>query len=281
MTAPMTLGEARQYGVQCLQAVSPSAAADAEYLLEKASGASRLRMRSHPEAALAPGAWQAFEALLARRAGGEPVAYCVGERGFMDFTLSIDAAVLIPRPETELLITTALNYPSAHILDLGTGSGCIAIAMARAWPSAQIVAVDQCAQALACARHNAECLGAEAIQFKQGNWYAPVNGARFDLILANPPYIADAEPHPDQGDARFEPRTALRAGPTGLEAISAIIQAAPQHLQAGGWIWLEHGYRQGEAVRAQLTRNGFNQVTTHSDLAGHERVSGAQWSALP
>jgi release factor glutamine methyltransferase len=259
----MTLGEARQYGVQCLQAVSPSAAADAEYLLEKASGASRLRMRSHPEAALAPSAWQAFEALLSRRAGGEPVAYCVGERGFMDFTLSIDTAVLIPRPETELLITTALNYPSAHILDLGTGSGCIAIAMARAWPSAQIVAVDQCAQALA------------------GNWYAPVNGARFDLILANPPYIADAEPHPDQGDARFEPRTALRAGPTGLEAISAIIQAAPQHLQAGGWIWLEHGYRQGEAVRAQLTRNGFNQVTTHSDLAGHERVSGAQWSALP
>ena len=276
MNLPTTLGQARQYGVQCLKASSPSATIDAEYLLEKASGQPRLRFRSHPVATLSQSAWQAYEALLKRRASGEPVAYCLGQRGFMDFTLTVSPAVLIPRPETEHLITTALHYPSEQILDLGTGSGCVAIALARAWPQAQVDAVDQSATALACAQQNAEQLGVAHITFKQGDWYAPVSGHRYDLIVANPPYIADFEPHPDQGDARFEPRGALRAGPTGLESITPIIDGAQSHLHPRGWLWLEHGHAQAQAVRDQLATAGFSAIATHHDLAGHERISGGQ-----
>lgn len=279
MNLPLTLAQARQYGVQSLKASSPSATIDAEYLLEKASGQPRLRFRSHPEAALSPSAWQAYKALIKRRARGEPVAYCLGQRGFMDFTLTVSPAVLIPRPETEHLITTALNYPGDQILDLGTGSGCVAIALARAWPQAQVDAVDQSAAALACAQQNAEQLGVEQIAFKQGHWYEPVNGHHYDLIVANPPYIADTEPHPDQDDARFEPRAALRAGPTGLEAITAIIDGAQNHLNTRGWMWLEHGYAQAQAVRDQLANAGFEAIATHCDLGGHERISGGQWNA--
>ena len=279
MNLPTTLGQARQYGVQCLKASSPSATIDADYLLEKASGQPRLRFHSHPESTLSKSAWQAYEALLKRRASGEPVAYCLGQRGFMDFTLTVSPAVLIPRPETEYLVTTALHYTSQRILDLGTGSGCVAIALARAWPQAQVDAVDQSATALACAQQNAEQLGVAHIRFKQGDWYAPVNGHRYDLIVANPPYIADSEPHPDQGDARFEPRGALRAGPSGFEAIEMIIDGAKNHLDTRGWLWLEHGYAQAQAVRDQLDYAGFSAIATHCDLAGHERISGGQWNA--
>ena len=276
MNAPASLAEARRWGIEQLAATSPSAAIDTDCLLAAATGLTPVRWRAWPETPLDPDAWQRFHDTLQRRRSGEPVAYLLGRRGFLDFELAVTPAVLIPRPETEHLVEAALEEVTDRILELGTGSGCIAIALARAWPDARIDAVDVSDEALAVASGNAKALNAGAIRFLQGEWFAPVEGQRYGLIVANPPYIADNEPEPDHDDARFEPRRALRAGATGLEALETVIAAAPRHLEPGGRIWLEHGCRQGPAVRDQLARHGFGAIETRHDLAGHERVTGGR-----
>lgn len=271
-----TLGEAFRIGKARLAECVESAGIDAEHLLAFVTGLDRSAFRAHPERPLEATAWADFQRLIEQRRQSLPVAYLIGERGFMDWQLHVDARVLIPRPETEHLVEAALEQPAQSVLDLGTGSGCVAIALAKAWPEAQIDAIDCSADALAVAQININRADA-SIRLLHGSWYAPLTDERYDLIVSNPPYIGDDEPHPDQGDARHEPRGALRAGPTGLEAIEPIIQDAPNHLMPGGRLWLEHGYRQATEVRDLLEKTGFIAIETRMDLAGHERITGGYW----
>jgi release factor glutamine methyltransferase len=215
--------------------------------------------------------------LFLRRRAGEPVAYLTGEREFFGLSLAITPEVLIPRPETELLVALALELaPSgARVLDLGTGSGAVAIAIAHEEPDMEVVAVDASADALAVARENARRHGA-TIRFIYGGWFAGLGAERFDMIVANPPYVAEGDEHLEQGDLRFEPRAALVSGADGLEAIRAIVARAQDHLRPGGWLLFEHGYDQGERCRSLLAMYGYTQVQTWPDLAGIERVSGAR-----
>lgn len=218
-----------------------------------------------------------FEALLARRVAGEPVAYLCGRRGFWTLDLQVGPGALIPRPETELLVELALERlprgESLHVADLGTGSGAIALALASERPAAQVLATDASAAALEIARANALRLGLRNVTFRQGSWLEAAEGLRFDLIASNPPYIADGDPHLAQGDLRFEPAMALSSGPDGLDAIRAIVAASPPYLRPGGWLLLEHGYDQGPAVRALLQASGFVSVATHQDLEARDRVT--------
>ena len=224
----------------------------------------------------------AFASLVARRAGGEPVAYLLGSREFFGRKFAVSPSVLIPRPETELLVEIVLagvgadgTPTSLRILDLGTGSGCIAVTLALEIPQAEVTAVDASAAALSVARGNAERLGA-SLRLLQSDWFDQLAGERFDLIVANPPYIAAADPHLAAGDLRHEPAAALASGAAGLDAIRRIIAAAPAHLAPGGQLWLEHGYDQAEAVRKLLAAAGLSGIEQHRDLAGIVRVSGGR-----
>ena len=278
MSAGITLAEAWRRGRDLLGQSSPSPDIDVDRLLTAATGMDAARRRAHPERELPAADWRRFQALARRRHQGEPVAYLLGRRGFLDFELVVTPAVLIPRPETEHLVEAALEAPAARVLELGTGSGCIAIALARAWPEALIDTTDYSAEALTVASHNAALLGADSVRFRQGDWYAPVAGSRYNLIVSNPPYIGDQEPEPDQGDARFEPVAALRAEDSGFSDLYQLIAGAPAHLEADGRLWLEHGHEQGPAVRDCLQRHGFDAIETRRDLAGHERLTGGRWS---
>jgi release factor glutamine methyltransferase len=231
---------------------------------------------------LEPNALVALKVLFARRQAGEPVAYLTGEREFYGLPFHVSPAVLIPRPETELLVDFALEIigatDAARVLDLGTGSGCIAIAIAHHRPQAQVTAVDRSGDALVVARANAQALVAK-VQFVQGDWFAALeDAARYNLIVANPPYVAAGDPHLVQGDLRYEPATALASGADGLDAIRAIVAAAPAHLDADGWLALEHGYEQAAACRELLAQAGFEKLFSRPDLAGIERVSGGRLS---
>ena len=224
----------------------------------------------------------AFASLVARRAGGEPVAYLIGFREFFGREFAVSSGVLIPRPETELLVDIALRRKvgagttaTARILDLGTGSGCLAITLALEIPQAQVTALDASAVALAVARDNAQRLGAR-LRLLQSDWYSALAGERFDLIVANPPYIADADPHLAAGDLRYEPRAALASGSDGLEAIRRIVADAAQYLVPGGQLWLEHGYDQAVAVRKLFAAAGFIGIEQIPDLAGILRVTGGR-----
>ncbi|SDL84779.1 [protein release factor]-glutamine N5-methyltransferase [Franzmannia pantelleriensis] len=217
-----------------------------------------------------------FEALLALRAGGWPVAYLTGEREFWGLALATSPATLIPRPDTERLVEAALERASApvgELLDLGTGSGAIALAFASERPGWQVLGVDRepAAVALACA--NAERLALTNARFCQSDWFAALADQRFALIVANPPYLAADDPHLDLGDVRFEPHSALVAEAGGLADLRRLILGAREHLLPGGWLLLEHGMAQGEAVRAALSEAGYRQVTSLDDLGGRERVS--------
>jgi len=235
----------------------------------------------HDDHMLAEDELRVFASLVARRAGGEPVAYLVGFREFFGREFAVSPAVLIPRPETELLVEVALAGVGAgdakagapRILDLGTGSGCIAITLALEIPRAQVTAVDACETALHIATRNAEALGAQ-LRFLRGDWFSALDGERFDLIVANPPYIAAADPHLTTGDLRHEPPAALSSGADGLEALRRIITEAPAHLARDGQLWLEHGYDQPETVRELLAAAGLTGIRQHRDLAGIIRVSG-------
>ncbi|MCI4567864.1 peptide chain release factor N(5)-glutamine methyltransferase [Lysobacter sp. CFH 32150] len=248
---------------------------DAELLLAHVLDKPRSWLFAHGDDALSPDAAERFDALIARCAAGEPVAYLIGRRGFWKFDLAVDAATLIPRPETELLVELALarlsNEASLRVADLGTGSGAIALALAHERPRAQVIATDASSGALAIARANAQALGLANIEFRHGDWFMPLAGERFDLIASNPPYIADDDPHLQE--LRFEPGSALASGADGLDAIRVIARDAPAHLVPGGWLLLEHGWEQGAAARALLSAAGFMQVSTERDLEDRDRVT--------
>jgi len=246
---------------------------------------------AHDDALLDEASLLAFASLVARRGGGEPVAYLVGHREFFGREFTVSTSVLIPRPETELLVEIALARvmrsgmrsdsagdvakATTKILDLGTGSGCIAVTLALEIPQAQVTGVDAAEAALLVARKNAERYGAK-LRLLQSDWFAAVGDECFDLIVANPPYIAAADPHLGAGDLRHEPSAALSGGSDGLESMRCIIAAAPAHLSHDGRLWLEHGYDQAEAVRELLAAAGLTGIEQHRDLAGIVRVSGGR-----
>lgn len=246
---------------------------EARLLLRHVLGVPHATLEAHPEGKVSLQDTASFRALVARRAEGCPIAYLTGRREFYGMDFRVTPAVLIPREETELLVDIAREKPARRILDLGTGSGCLAIAVAKQLPQAQVTAVDVSAAALDVARENAAHHGV-SVRFLQGDWFAPLEGERFDLILANPPYVAEADPHLAQGDVRFEPRGALAAGPQGLDDIRRIAAAAAEHLLAGGRLCFEHGYDQAQAVAALLAQAGFVAIEQRRDLAGIPRVTG-------
>jgi release factor glutamine methyltransferase len=255
---------------------------DAQRLLLHALGRpldDRAWLLAHDTDALPATAAQHYLALCQQRASGMPVAYLTGYKEFYGLTLHIDARVLDPRPDTETLVDWALAaisaLPTPRVLDLGTGSGAIALAVQKHHPSAQVLAADASTDALAVARHNGERLGL-AVQWLHSNWLHNVTGV-FDLILSNPPYIASADPH--LAALAHEPLQALASGADGLDDIRTIVAQAPGHLAPGGWLLLEHGYDQASAVRTLLQEHCFTQVQSRCDLAGIERCSGGAWSA--
>lgn len=255
---------------------SPTARLDVELLLAAALGKSRSYLHTWPERIVSSEAAEIFAGYLARRRAGEPVAYILGQQGFWKLDLEVAPHTLIPRPETELLVEAALELlppRPARVLDLGTGTGAIALALASECPAWQVTALDRVSDAVALAERNRERLGLANAQIRLSHWYDAVAGERFDLIVSNPPYIAADDPHLVAGDVRFEPSSALVAGHDGLDDLRVIITQAPDHLAAGGWLLLEHGYDQAMAVRELLTRHGFIDVASRLDLAGHERIS--------
>ena len=252
---------------------------DARVLLQSVLGVSHAFLAAHPGHVVADAQLDRYLALVARRAAGEPVAYLTGEREFFSLDFKVAPAVLIPRPETELLVELALARipPDApcHVLDLGTGSGCVAISIARHRPRARVAATDRSPEAIGIAAGNASALGVRNVEFTRGDWFDAVGGERFDVIVSNPPYIAEGDPHLGEGDLRFEPQQALIAGADGLRCIREIVARAEAHLTPGGWLMFEHGYDQAERCRALLGSAGLVEVFSQRDLAGIERVSGA------
>lgn len=258
-------------------------AGEARLLLGHAMVRPVVWLLAHDEVALEEAVLLRFASLVARRRGGEPMAYLVGYREFFGREFAVSNAVLIPRPETELLVDIVLRGKvgagdTAHILDLGTGSGCIAVTLALEMPRARVTAVDASAAALRVAEQNVLRHGAR-VRLLESDWLVALAGERFDLIVANPPYIADADPHLAAGDLRHEPRAALASGCDGLDAVRRIVADAPQHLTSGGQLWLEHGYDQAGAVRELFAAAGFTQMEQFPDLAGILRVTGGRWNS--
>ncbi len=250
---------------------------DAEFLLAHLLGKSRSWLFAHATDPVADDAQANFQALLKRRIKGEPVAYLTGRQGFWTLDLEVGPATLIPRPETELLVELALaRIPVAaaiRVADLGTGSGAIALSIARERSHAMVIATDASAAALEVAKRNAASNGIAHVEFRHGDWFAPLQGEHFDIIASNPPYIAEDDLHLGEGDLRFEPEAALWSGSDGLDAIRTIVGQAGVHLQTGGWLLLEHGRDQGEAVRGLLEGAGFIDIETMRDLEDRDRVS--------
>jgi release factor glutamine methyltransferase len=255
---------------------SPTPRLDAELLLAAALGKPRSYLRTWPERELDGEQLTRFQASLQRRRQGEPVAYILGHQGFWSLDLEVAPHTLIPRPDTELLVETALELLPAtplSALDLGTGTGAIALALASERPAWQVTGVDRVEDAVALAERNRQRLQLGNARFLHSYWFSALSGERYGLILSNPPYIRADDQHLDQGDVRFEPSSALVAGRDGLDDIRVIIQAAPAHLLPGGWLLLEHGFDQAEAVRELLVAGGFAEVHSRRDLGGHERIS--------
>lgn len=255
----------------------PDARHEAEHLLLQVLGRDRAWLFAHGDDSLTEPQAASFEALLTRRAAGEPLAYLLGRRGFWTLDLQVSPATLIPRPETERLVELALERlpddRTLRVADLGTGSGAIALALASERPQAQVVATDVSEDALRVAQANARANRIANVAFRCGSWLAPLADERFDLIASNPPYIAEGDPHLGRGDLRFEPPTALSSGADGLDAIREIVATAPAHLLPGGWLLLEHGWDQGAAIRALLLAAGFVEVATWTDLEQRDRVT--------
>lgn len=257
------------------------AAGDAELLLRHALGWSRGRLIADAHEPAPDAAAATFAGLVAARARGVPVAYLFGRREFWSLDLEVSDAVLVPRPDTELLVERALEAlrgrAAPRIADLGTGSGAVGLAIASERPDAEVVLVDVSEAAAAVARRNAAALGLERVCVRIGDWVAPLaEPGGYDLIVSNPPYLASDDPHLEGPGLAHEPRLALVSGPTGLEALSAIAAGAPRFLKGGAPLLLEHGAEQGAAVRALLQASGLAGVETHRDLAGRERVTGGR-----
>ncbi|MEI2604675.1 peptide chain release factor N(5)-glutamine methyltransferase [Erwinia aphidicola] len=258
---------------------SESPKRDAEILLAWVSGKSRAWLIAFDDAQLDDSQLAALESLLARRAAGEPVAYLIGEREFWSLPLSVSPDTLIPRPDSEVLVEQALSRLPADpcaILDLGTGTGAIALALASERADCQVTGVDRIAAAVALATHNGAKLNLPNARFLQSDWFSALNAQRFQLIVSNPPYIDAADHHLSQGDVRFEPASALVASDHGLADIKTIASSAANYLADNGWLLLEHGWQQGEAVRQILRENSFCQVETCQDYGGNDRVTLGQ-----
>ncbi len=281
MQIQQALLKARELGVDRL---------DAQLLLAHLLQQPRAWLLAHDEHPLSTELTTEWRGKLARRAAGEPLAYVLGEVAFCGLMLHVNPAVLVPRPETELLVQWALELLPLHgpgltqqVLDLGTGSGAIALALQSARPQAQVWASDASAEALAVAKRNAERHQIQ-LQFRHGDWWAPFESAslaahRFDLMVSNPPYVAGNDPHLQA--LQHEPRAALTPEGDGLASLKTIIAGAPSHLRAGAWLLLEHGHDQAPAVQALLTQAGFAQPQTRADLAGMPRCTGARWAPSP
>lgn len=278
----MTFAQCKALAAQ-LDEVSDSPRLDIELLLGEVSGKDRTWMFINAATALSDAQQQAFEQLFARRKTGEPIAHILGQREFWSLPLYCDNSTLIPRPDSELLVEACLGlwndeHTGKRVLDLGTGTGAIALALASEQPQWQLVGVDQSPAAITLAEKNRAALQLPNVQLHTSDWFSHVATAdRFDAIVSNPPYIAAQDPHLQQGDVRFEPKSALVAGNNGLADLQHIIATAPGYLQAGGWLLLEHGYDQGEAVRALLQQAAYVNIQTYRDYGGNERVSVGQW----
>ncbi len=265
-----------------LIAASRLPAAEARLLVAFALGVGRAHVAAHAEQDVDRDVAQAIEALFARRRTGEPIAYLTQEREFFGLSLRVGPAVLIPRPETELVVEQALaaiaGRASPRVLDLGTGSGAIAVAIAHARPDAEVWASDTSAAALDIARENA-ARHSVRVRFVRGEWFGALGGERFDLIAANPPYVAQGDPHLREGDLPFEPEAALLGGPDGMQSLRHIAMAARAHLVPGGWLVVEHGHDQGGRCRDLLVENGYSDVEDLCDLAGLPRVCKGKFDA--
>jgi release factor glutamine methyltransferase len=298
--------DSKQLGV-ALNLDPSSARIEVQCLLQAVLQVNRAHLLAHPEQSLDTEQQAQYAALLKRRLSREPIAYLIGEREFYGLTFKVSLATLIPRPETELLVEIALRHiPSPptsfaplaalsplageggrqagrgktfRVLDLGTGSGAIALSIAHARPDAEVVATDVSMAALEVAQYNAQRLNLGNVKLLHSNWFGAIHGERFDIIVSNPPYIAAGDAHLSQGDIRFEPRAALASGADGLDDIRSICAEAKTHLNTNGWLLLEHGYDQAAQVRALLQHTGFDSVFSARDLAGIERVSGGSCPA--
>jgi release factor glutamine methyltransferase len=284
MEGNLTIGALLALGAERLRRASApdpgGRSLDAEVLLAHALSMSRTQLKTRPENVPDTERAQHFADLLERRAAGEPVAYILGYKDFWTLRLAVNPSVLVPRPETELLVERALALgpdSTARVVDLGTGSGAIALSLAREKPDWAVVATDVSEQALAVARNNASLLDLGRVEFLAGRWLEPLATRRFDLIVSNPPYIAEADPALLDPALMREPQTALTSGPDGLAAIREIVASAPRYLERRGWVILEHGADQAAAVARELVVRGFGHVRSHRDLAGHERTTEAQW----
>ena len=275
----MQIEQARQAILQQLSS-SDSPAADADCLLCAVLGCNRTWLRTWPERVLTGEQQERLMALVARRLAGEPIAHLLGEREFWSLPLQVSAATLIPRPDTEVLVEQALacvagDGSGQRLLDLGTGTGAIALALKSERPALEVWAVERIAEACELARSNATRL-ALTIELRQGSWFAPVAGERFHLIVSNPPYIDALDPHLSEGDVRFEPNSALVADAAGFADLAHIIEQAPAYLLDSGWLLLEHGWQQGARVRELFVARGFTRVATVRDYGGQERVTLGQ-----
>lgn len=266
--------------IAAVQAGLPLDPLENRILLCEATGLTRVQLITQGDRALTPDEASRLDDLVARRLRGEPIAYIVGKREFFGLDFQVGPAVLIPRPDTELIVELALErlpHGPARLLDMGTGSGAIAVAVAHTRPDADVTALDVSPDALAIAQANAAANGAR-VRFLHSSWFDALAAAEvFDVITSNPPYIAAGDDHLVQGDLRFEPVGALTDHADGLSALRIIIDGSPRHLVPGGWLLLEHGYDQAAAVRALLLQSGFADVQSWRDLAGIERVSGGRF----
>ncbi|HHR6078044.1 TPA: peptide chain release factor N(5)-glutamine methyltransferase [Providencia alcalifaciens] len=260
---------------------SDSAKRDAQILLQHITGRSRTYILAFDETELTPHEQQQLEALLARREQGEPIAYIVGEREFWSLPLYVSPATLIPRPDTECLVEQALarlSQDECRILDLGTGTGAIGLALASELPNSRVTGVDFNPDAVALAQRNQQRLAISNIQFSQSDWFTSLPNELFDMIVSNPPYIDEGDVHLSQGDVRFEPSTALIADNQGFSDLAHIIATSKQYLKQQGWLLLEHGWQQGLTVRELFNENGYTNVETCLDYGGKERISLGQWN---
>jgi len=275
MTLSQTLVWLRQ------QLPPEEATQEAELMLCRATGLTRTQLRTYPEKEMSDAQQTQLSRWVERRLQGEPIAYILGDTEFYGLKLSVTTDTLIPRQDTELLVDAALELIPERapwtVLDMGTGSGAIAIAIAHHRPIAQVTALDASKTALAVAQDNACGLRLPSVRFMHSDWFSNLSHRRFDLIVSNPPYIAQNDPHLQQTSLPYEPMSALTSGVDGLDDIRHLIAQAPKHLNSDGWLLLEHGYNQGVAVRQLMQSAGFNAIATHRDYGNNDRITLGQW----